>query len=69
MRFPERRCSHAYGMIYDDDYCCCTGCEQEWVMSLRGWKPLVDSEVFEYRARPKKNVQRRGIQVGKVKRR
>jgi hypothetical protein len=75
MRLPERRCTHANGMIYENDFCACKVCEQQWTMTSKGWKPLVDGRVYDPEFRPKKgsfrakpkNVPARGT-VRKIQR-
>jgi len=57
MRLPERRCTHAYGMIYEDDFCVCKHCEQSWTM-MKGWKPIVNGRIYDPEFKPKKSSYR-----------
>jgi len=34
------KCNHAYSMIYDDDFCCCTKCHEQWHLGSKGWVPV-----------------------------
>jgi len=31
---------HAGCMIFDTDFCCCTRCEQKWVLTDKGWRAV-----------------------------
>lgn len=37
---PAKGCGHAYGMLFEDDFCCCKKCNQRWVMTERGWRAV-----------------------------
>lgn len=39
-------CTHHGGMIFDDDFCCCKHCEQQWFLGDRGWVPLVNGRPY-----------------------
>lgn len=45
------RCTHSYSMIFDDDFCCCTRCEQQWFLEpIEGgggkWIPYVNGKPY-----------------------
>jgi hypothetical protein len=60
MRLPSR-CPHVNFMIFDDDYCCCSLCEQEWALTKNGWKPLVGGDVYEKRNFKPKRKPKKGF--------
>lgn len=32
--YPPKRHDHVGQMIFDDDFCCCRGCEQRWFFQI-----------------------------------
>ena len=40
---PKRGCSHAYKMLWEDDFCSCQGCGTCWIMTEKGWKVVPES--------------------------
>ena len=37
---PTKGCSHAYSMLFEDDFCCCSRCNQKWAMTDKGWRAV-----------------------------
>lgn len=57
------KCNHAYSMIYDDDYCCCSECEEQWTLTSSGWKSSKnhtnDFSVNKYKSNVYRNKKKR----------
>ena len=37
---PKKGCTHAYGMMFEADFCACRKCGDRWVMTEKGWRAV-----------------------------
>lgn len=50
------KCNHAYGMVFDDDFCACSLCGETWTLGSKGWVSSKRAQYYRnnnvYRGKP-----------------